>query len=120
MRRRHWIIWLILALLPLRGLAVATMEMPGSATDVAVAESPASASAAHGNAPCHDGADHDPDSNDHACSLCDLCHCAVIVPPEVAAPAQPLPGAIPRPGLARDTGRNAIGGLERPPRRLVA
>ena len=117
MPRRLWIIWLMLALLPLRGLAVATMEMPAGAVDVAVAATPGLAAAAHANAPCHDGADHDASSAGHACGLCDLCNCAVTVPPQVAAPVQALPGAMPPPGVARDTGRRAIGGLERPPRR---
>ena len=117
MPRRLWIIWLMLALLPLRGLAVATMEMPGGAAELEGAATPALAAAAHANAPCHEGADHDSSSAGHACGLCDLCNCAVTVPPQVVAPVQPLPGVIPAPGLARDTGRNAIGGLERPPRR---
>ncbi len=120
MPRRLWIIWLMLALLPLRGMAVATMEMPGGTAQVTGAETPALLDAAHGKAACHDGADADPGSADHACGLCDLCHGAVTVAPQGTAPAQPLRGAMPPPGLARDTGRHSIGGLERPPRLFLA
>ncbi len=118
MPRRLWIIWLMLALLPLRGMAVATMEMPGGTAQVTGTETPVLVDAAHGKAPCHDGADSG--SADHACSLCDLCHGALTVPPQGTAPAQPQPGLMPPPGLARDTGRHAIGGLDRPPRPFLA
>lgn len=110
----------MLALLPLRGMAVATMEMPGAAAQVTGAERPVLVDAGHGKAPCHEGADPGSGSADHACGLCDLCHSAVAAPPQDTAPARPLPGVMPPPGLARDTGRHAIGGLERPPRPFFA
>lgn len=120
MPRRLWIIWLMLALLPLRGMAVATMEMPGGTAQVTGTETLVLVEAAHGTAPCHDVAGDESGPTGHACSLCDLCHGAVTVPPQATPPAQPLRGVMPAPGLARDTGRPAIGGLERPPRHFIA
>ena len=120
MPRRLWIIWLMLALLPLRGMAVATMEMPGAAAQVTGAEKPVLVDAGHGKAPCHEGADPGSGSADHACGLCDLCHSAVAVPPQNRGCAQPLQDVMSPPGLARDTGRHAIGRLDRPPRLLLA
>ena len=110
----------MLALLPLRGMAVATMEMPGAAAQVTGAEKPVLVDAGHSKAPCHEGADPGSGSADHACGLCDLCHSAVAVPPQNRGCAQPLQDVMSPPGLARDTGRHAIGRLDRPPRLLLA
>ncbi len=114
----------MLALLPLRGWAVASMMMPATSTGnvAAVVALPAASEApirhgASSTAPCHPTADDDPSgSAANACTLCDLCHSASSVSPEIALPATPVPDAPPRPGLAFDTGRHAVGGLERPPR----
>lgn len=116
MSARHWIVWLMLAMLPLRGWAVATMEMPTAVADGAGFEfsSPINT---HDRAPCHDAAaDDDQGATAHTCGLCDLCHNAVAAAAVFDASAPTAPEALPPPGAARDTGRQAIGGLERPPR----
>lgn len=122
MSRRLWIVWLVLALLPLRSWAVASMAM--SAAPVGVASEAALSDDGPALPPCHQAAanssDSDRNSAVNACTLCDLCHCAASVAPAVALPAAPVPDGLPRPAAAHDTGRNAVGGLERPPRFFFA
>jgi len=69
---------------------------------------------------CHEAAGDDSGSTGHACHLCDLCHSAVADLATPTLPQMPLPDAAPRPTLARDTGRHAVGGLDRPPRNPLA
>ena len=120
MSRRLWIIWLMLALLPLRGWAVATMQMPGGVGEAAAAQAPPAAAPAHGSAPCHGAEQPGFDAAGHGCSLCDLCHSAVNVPPEAGKSAAALPEVAPLPAVALDTGRCLVGGLDRPPRTFLA
>lgn len=129
MPRRLWIVWLVLALLPLRGWAVASMTMPALQTVQAGQADPASPAAeampmsraGSMTAPCHQTADANPNGGAvNACTLCDLCHGASSVSPELTLPIAPPPDALPQPGIACDTGRHAPGGLERPPRSLLA
>ncbi len=108
----------MLALLPLRGWAVASMVMPAAPAHIA---SEASSNHSAPAAPaCHEAAADNTGSVVNACTLCDLCHSASSVSPEIVLPAAPVPDALPRPAMARDTGRAAAGGLERPPRPLPA
>jgi hypothetical protein len=118
MPRRVWIIWLMLALLPLRGWAVATMQMPDGPVESAGAEMRPAQAPAQLDAPCHDAAQQD--AGGHACGLCDLCHSAVTVAPQAGASAPALPTEAPAPAIVRDTGRCAVDGLERPPRTFLA
>lgn len=123
MSRRLWIVWLMLALLPLRGWAVATMAFPSAAPVVVEQTSSEHAKAAASHAvqapiPCHpstlDGDDQR--SGGPACTLCDLCHNAVATHdlPLLASPLRV--DTAPRPLVAHDTGHPTVGGLERPPR----
>jgi hypothetical protein len=117
---RHWIIWLMLALVPLRGWAVAAMEMPAAVPDGSGVEvaSPINAPERTG---CHDAAaGHDTDAASHTCGLCDLCHNAVAASSTVETCNPIAPEALPPPGATRDTGRHALGRLDRPPRRSHA
>jgi hypothetical protein len=117
---RSWIIWSMLALLPLRGWAVTTMEMPAAVDDAPTHQAAAEQPSVQLNAPCHDGADEsDAGSSGHACALCDLCHSAAASAPQFAPPPVLPPGAAPPTVAARDTGRHAIGGLDRPPRSVL-
>lgn len=94
------LLWIAIALLPVRGLAAAVMPMPDS--DMASTVANVLADDAVTAMPCHGGAaDHDSASENgsHACSLCDLCHGTVA---QVAAPSvtlasthEPLPEAAP-------------------------
>jgi hypothetical protein len=100
------LLWLLLALLPMRGWANLTMHLP--VQDAAAV------------APCH-GAEGqsaaDPADTPAPCTLCDVCHGAMLLP-ACAAPqhgdrrGQPLPAAVP---LAAQSAEPET--LFRPPRR---
>jgi hypothetical protein len=127
MTRRAWILWFMLALLPLRGWATAAAEVSLHAREathaVALATDTDTASYApchgHDAAPAHDG-DHASGaaSTGHAgCSVpCDLCHGGFVLVHDALWPRIDLPEPAPAAKPARDTGRRLVGGLERPPR----
>ena len=98
------LLWLLLALLPLRGWAHSSMHLPAADTSAA--------------APCH-GAEAvtDPSTAVQPCTLCDICHSAMLPWADGALShpdrrAQPLPGAAPPAAAATEPGT-----LFRPPRR---
>jgi len=124
------LVWIVLALLPLRGWAVMAMGIPDAAPQAALqvqqtqphhaidSNVERSSTSVSAMPPCHDAstADSVGSPTGHACTLCDLCHSAVTVPRAPLTVGAPLPPTLPRPGMERDTGRNAVGGLDRPPR----
>lgn len=119
MRRTTWILCLMLALLPLRSWAVASMGLPqlDATTTVALAADHAAAST-EALPPCHQGdADRGTPSS---CQSCDWCHAAIGLVPRCESVAVALPAEAPLPSVVRDTGRPAIGGLDRPPRNVLA
>ena len=120
MSRRLWIVWLMLALLPLRGWAAASMTVPAAAVEASVQIAHAADPAAAALPACHDAAGDESTPAGHACTLCDLCHAAAADMPQPALLPEPLPDVSPRPAAARDTGRHAVGGLDRPPRSFLA
>jgi hypothetical protein len=121
MPRRFWIVCLMLALLPLRGWAAASMTVPAALADASVQVATMDDTSAHAPASCHEAAgDAASAPAGHACNLCDLCHGATADLADATLPQLPLPAAIPRPALAHDTGRSAVGGLDRPPRIILA
>jgi hypothetical protein len=100
------LLWLLLALLPLRGWAHVTMHLQASGTPAA--------------APCH-GSDAqaaaEPADTAKPCTLCDVCHGVMLLLAGSAAQgddrrAQPLPGALPAAAPAAEADA-----LFRPPRR---
>jgi cytochrome c553 len=98
------LLWLLLALLPLRGWAHLSMHLPAAETSAA--------------APCH-GAETAPDPSTATphCTLCDICHGAILPWADVEASqpdrrAQPLPGAAPPVAVVAEADS-----LFRPPRR---
>jgi cytochrome c553 len=106
---RHFslvLMWLLLALLPLRGWANLTMHLP-------VQDAPAFA-------PCHDlggQAATEPSQSTTTCTLCDVCHGAMLLLGDSTAPradrsAQALPAALPIAAQAAEPDA-----LFRPPRR---
>lgn len=119
MRRATWILWLMLALLPLRGWAAATMGVPAIDASTAAAAMSAEASDSDRTLPCHTAAGDDggPAGN---CQACDWCHAALGLPADATLTTAELPAAPPRVSAASDTGRRLIGGLDRPPRNLLA
>jgi len=133
---RFWrvaLLSLLMALLPLRGWAWAVMPMPtqGQATTAAAlhgAHAPVAASLHHATertAPCHgpqatteQGAEQGMGGTgqNHTCSLCDLCHAGVIVPPSWAWFHDAPPVSPPSWAVSAPHGRDGTDGLFRPPR----
>ena len=121
MSRRFWIVCLMLALLPLRGWAAASMTVPAAVVDAAAYFDQSAAPADVGMPGCHEAvADDSGTTTGHACNLCDLCHGAVADLADATLPQMPLPDVAPRIAAAHDTGRPAVGWLERPPRSFLA
>jgi hypothetical protein len=84
------LLWIAIALLPVRGFAAVMMPMFMSGLPSTVASASADSTAAA--MPCHGAAADDssaPASGSHTCSLCDLCHgtIAQVEHPNVALPA---------------------------------
>lgn len=120
MSRRFWIVCLMLALLPLRGWAAASMTVPAALTDASVQIEQMVASTDAAVPSCHGAAGDESTASDRTCSLCVLCHGAAAALAEATLPQMPQPDAAPRIAAAHDTGRAAVGGLERPPRTFLA
>jgi hypothetical protein len=120
MSLRFWIVCLMLALLPLRGWAAASMTVPAAVSDASVHVVQVAGPGEHTVPSCHEAAGDESSPTGHACNLCDLCHSAVADQAEASVPQMPLPDVTPLPAVARDTGRHAVGGLERPPRITLA
>lgn len=129
MRSRLIILWILLALLPLRGWSYSGMQVGLAAGEAAMAaQGEGSDTAHHASAPCHQqaAASETPDSGDSsrsghaACSLCDLCHSVALF--NAAPPVGTMQVAVtrPHPVTGTDTGRSLIGGLDRPPRLSIA
>ena len=115
------LLWLAIALLPLRGWAAATMHLAQGNAPVSVMQHADSGHAAATGSPCH-AADHDTASgNAPACSLCDLCHAGTAAAPPRAPTLLPvLPHAAPRVASAPEIERPVHDGPERPPRIVLA
>lgn len=127
--RRIWLIGLLIALLPLRGWAWATMP-------VATWEPPPCHASAHqADAPQDDAQDdaqdaapdvapdaapdaaQDAASDSHAtCTLCDLCHAGVISAPDWAWPDRQPPATAPSWAVSPSSGREGGDDLFKPPR----
>ena len=116
-----WLLWLAIALLPLRALAAATMPVAMVAEAAAVmaadAASPTTSDAA---GPCHQGSDEAGVADGHSCGLCGVCHSAVVSLPTPVSTLPAMPVA--RPPIDPDPGveRPVSGGPDRPPRSLLA
>lgn len=119
MRRATWILWLMLALLPLRSWAVASMGVDMALAERAAAVAVETASPAPTDMPdCHQVAD---DATGTAnCQSCDWCHAALAFPPQALPPGAAPPAVGPAAFVDRDTGQPPLGGLDRPPRLCLA
>jgi Co/Zn/Cd efflux system component len=130
MRFRPLILWILLALLPLRGWAMSDMQVSMATSALAASSAEVvMVQAAHemqasAAAPCHgegasSQADNAPQSSSgthSACSLCDLCHSVAMVHAQTALSTAPT-AAVRRVSLVSvDTGRALIDRLDRPPR----
>jgi len=110
----------MLALLPVRGWATASMAMSMDAVgSIAAAQADDTADAVENAVPaCHQA--DDGDSRTVNCQACDWCHAALGLPVDTSVQVSAAPAVSPVPDVSRDTGRSAVGGLERPPRLLLA
>ena len=120
MSRRLLILWLMLALLPLRGWAAASMTVPSAAAEASVQMTQVADNSARAAPSCHGAPSDSSPSTGHACNLCDLCHGAAVHMADPIAVSSPLPDVNPRPVDSRDSGHQAVGGLDRPPRNILA
>jgi hypothetical protein len=117
---RYWLVWLVIALLPLRGWALAQMAEPVAEVTVAAAllldtENEAEADLHEDMAmPCHDSG---PAATHGTCSLCSVCHAGLAPAPSLvlALPDRltQVPGPAPVVGLPDGPPSE----LFRPPRR---
>jgi hypothetical protein len=123
MRRSLLVLWLLIALLPLRGWAHARMAMADLAPVVVTATTAETAD--QGVMPCHGASSDDTSMSSEAdttvpshlaCSLCSLCHAAFATAPDMRWPAFALPAPPPSSGRTDDLGRVTPERLERPPR----
>jgi len=110
----------MLALLPLRGWAAASMTVPAAVSDASVHVVQVAGPGEHTMPSCHEAVGAESGPAGHACNVCDLCHSAVADQVEASVPQMPLPDVRPLPAVSRDTGRHAVGGRERPPRISLA
>ncbi len=132
MRSRLIVLWILLALLPLRGWAYSGMQVEMAAGELAMAtpsgETGEAAAAHHAAPPCHQesastdaSADAESTVSGHAaCLLCDLCHSVALF--NAAPPVGAVPVEVARVHCVTgtDTGRSLVGGLDRPPRISIA
>lgn len=121
-----WLLWLAIALLPVRAWAVAAMPVAmggaaawtqvqgGVAIEVDVEPSqPAT--------PCHGASQPGDDASaPQACSLCGVCHAAFAVWPSVQAALPALAPERPPSAFTQAVETAALAGPERPPRLLLA
>jgi hypothetical protein len=112
------LLWLVIALLPIRAMASAVMPVMMMA---GLPSSDVSAPAEKIVMPCHaamaDAAD-DAAATDmnHTCSLCDLCHGSVAAAPQAAVPAPTAHEPQPQGVVPADIEPRAPDSLFRPPR----
>lgn len=118
------LLWIAIALLPLRGLAASLMP--------AMVQPVASVVAAANEIPCHGAAADGTAAGDHhaepavavgdcpTCSLCALCHGSVAQAPQLSLDLPALPALPPAAAPPSAIEPRAPDGLFRPPRTLLA
>jgi hypothetical protein len=116
------LLWLAIALLPVRGWAVTLMPMAMSgpaATQAVTVEAGAAEPAAA--MPCHGVMTADSDnSTTPTCSLCDLCHSTVAQAPSPPALPAATADALPSAATSSPVDSRLPDGLFKPPRRTLA
>lgn len=110
MRRSAWLLCLLIALLPLRGMAQVVMAQPEQLAAIAITEQAPCPMHAGAGEPAHDL------GGVSVCSLCDVCHSVAMPMPRVEAAAAAKPGGVPQPAHGLGAGRAPADGLFRPPR----
>jgi cytochrome c553 len=123
MRRLSWILWLLIALMPVRGITQSLMSFAPAQSEAVVAAAlpvdgapcpmhAASADATDTAAPAASGSS----PTSHSCSLCNVCHSAAMPLTLGVTPASALPEDEPVPAHGLGAGRAAPAKLFRPPR----
>lgn len=114
------LLWIAIALLPVRGLAAAVMPVTMAGMGTAVASAPADTTAVA--MPCHGTSQDAPSDADtsHNCALCDLCHSSVAAAPASPAVMPMLHDTQPLGALPRAVEPRSPDGLFRPPRTSLA
>ena len=108
----HWLLWLVIALLPLRGWAMAQMVVVPATATQAVASADAQAMPA-----CHIADGQIKAMPAHAgCSLCEVCHASLGLPEVMALHLPDLPHAAPVVAPITGVRDGPPGELFRPPR----
>lgn len=111
------LLWLAIALLPLRALGMTWMQAGTAGPALAAtAAAPAEATPCHSAATAAAEAPADGVAVHHACHLCDLCHAGVTVAPVAPSLGSAPASAAPDEALPSHPGRVAPDGLFRPPR----
>jgi len=103
----HWLLWLVIALLPLRGWAMAQMAVPATAPHHATEAAP------H----CHDDGTQKAAPTHAGCSLCEVCHASLGLPAVVVLHLHTLPHAAPTITPITGVRDGPPSELFRPPRR---
>lgn len=105
----HWLLWLVIALLPLRGWAMAEMTvMPVAPVHHAMGDQP----------PCHGDHQAAKAAAGHAgCSLCEVCHASLGLPAVIDLHLPALPHAVPAVTPITGVRDGPPSELFRPPRR---
>jgi cytochrome c5 len=121
MRRWSWILWLLIALMPVRGIAQSLMTFaPANAAAVAAAPTDAPPCPMHvavGDAAAATSAEDSGNGTpSQVCSLCNVCHSAVLPLALAVSAASAIPDAEPLPAHGLGAGRAAPSELFRPPR----
>ena len=133
MRFRPLILWILLALLPLRGWATSEMQVSMAMGTVVAATAAVSTKQAapakqhHAAAPCHgealqpdlEAAPESGGGGHTACTLCDLCHSVAMATAETVLDARPTVAAQRMSFVSTDTGHALVDRLDRPPRNAL-
>ncbi|MEY2875710.1 MAG: hypothetical protein RLZZ373_3081 [Pseudomonadota bacterium] len=104
----HWLLWLVIALLPLRGWAMAQM----AAAPIAPTHH-----AADAQPPCHGDRLSGTKATHAGCSLCEVCHASLGLPAVTALHLPSLPHAAPTATPITGVRDGPPSELFRPPRR---
>jgi len=123
MRFRVVLVWMLLALLPVRGWATLAMQLPPAGNHGTLAAHAAQApchdmvaTAASAEAAADEGATGSVGGSHAGCSMCDLCHGTAAFNAQINLSFALNQIARVQPVADADTGRALVGGLERPPR----
>ena len=120
------LLWIAIALLPVRGLAAVVMPIAmvamGGMQQAGSVQSVAATDEAVVEMPCHAASKAAANSNNtaSACSMCELCHTTVAQAPQVSVTLPELPETQPYAAVPAAIEPRAPDGLFRPPRSFLA